>query len=277
MRTPAHHVVLAAVAAAGLGAVAGAVWIGSRVREEPVVDRPYEEGLRQDADRAARARLRWDVRIESSPVAAGAGTFTFAVLDADGEPLTGAEVEVAVARPDTSRGVVHGKATAIGPGRFAADSGVQGGGEWLATFDVTRGGDHLRIERALRAAGGPGGTVPCDLGAGACTLALPRGGAVTLELGPRPLRTMRELAAVATVTEGGAPAEGLEVRVALSMPGMTMGENVVALRSEGAGRHQGRVTVVRCLSGRKDWVAEVSVARPGQAGEVVRFPFTVSE
>jgi hypothetical protein len=276
MRQRTTYVVLGLALAAGLGAVAGTIWVGSKVREEPVVANPYEEGLRQDADRDARARLRWNVRIESAPVAGGAGTFTFAVLDGNGEPLEGAEVEVAVGPTDSSRGIVRARVATIGPGRYAADSGVTGRGAWLATFDVSRGVDRMRIERTLESGG------PCDLAEGPCTLRFEGGeglpaGSVALELGPRPLRTMRELAAVATVSAGGVPLDGAAVKVSLGMPGMSMGENVAALAADAAGRYVGRLTVVRCLSGRRDWVAEVTVARAGGATAVLRFPFTVVE
>jgi hypothetical protein len=184
-------------------------------------------------------------------------------------------VEVAVGPPDSSRGVVRARAAAIGPGRYAADSGVSGRGEWLVAFEVRKGEDALRLERTLRS-GGDGGE-PCDLGEGPCTLPLPGGVAVTLELGPRPLRTMAELAAVASVISGGQAVAGAAVEVAISMPGMEMGRNSVALRDDGAGRHLGRVTVVRCMSGRKDWVAEVTVARPGAEKVAARFPFSVVE
>ena len=270
MRNPTLNAVLAVAVIAGIGAIVGTIWVGSRVREETVVARPYEEGLRQDADRAARERLRWDVRVEDGPTPGGAGTITFTVLDGEGRPLQGAAVEVEVGRPDTSRGLARAPATAIGPGRFAADTGATGRGAWLVAFDVSRGEERLRLERTVRS------QEPCDLGAGACTLPLGGGAAVTLELGPRPLRTMQELAAVARVTANGAPVEGAAVEVAIAMPGMDMGRNVVALREE-PGRHVGRVTVVRCLSGRKDWEARVTVDRPGASPETVPFPFTVSE
>jgi hypothetical protein len=178
---------------------------------------------------------------------------------------------VSVGRPDTSRDLRRARAIAIGPGRFAADSGVQDRGPWLVAFEVARGGDRMRLEKSLEAGG------PCDLAGGPCTLALPGGGEIAFELGPRPLRAMRELAAVATLTSGGAPLEGAAVEVALVMPGMEMGENRIALRPDAPGRHVGRVTVVRCMSGRRDWVAEVSVAGPGGARRTLRFPFTVAE
>ena len=270
MKNPTLNVVLAVAIVGAIGAIVGTIWVGSGVREETVVARPYEEGLRQDADRAARERLRWDVKVEGGAVAPGAGTITFAVVDGEGRALDGAEVEVALSRPDASRDVKRAKAVSIGPGRWAADTGVAGRGEWLVAFDVARGADHLRIEKTVRSAD------PCELGAGACTLAA-GDVEVTLELGPRPLRTMASLAAVATVARGGQPLPGAAVKVALAMPGMEMGQNVVALREDAPGRHVGAVTVVRCLSGRKDWEAEVELTVAGQPPRRVKFPFKVSE
>jgi nitrogen fixation protein FixH len=270
MKNPTLSAVLVVGIVGAIGAIVGTVWVGSKVREETVVAKPYEEGLRQDADRAARERLRWDVKVEGGAVAPGAGTITFAVLDGEGRPLEGAEVEVAAGRPDTSRGLHRAKATSIGPGRFAADTGIAARGEWLVAFDVTRGQDRLRLERTVRSAD------PCDLGAGPCTLAA--GDAeVTLELGPRPLKQMATLAAVANLARGGKPLEGAAVAVSLSMPGMDMGRNVSDLKADAPGRYVGGVTLVKCLSGRRDWLAEVEVALPGEAPRKARFPLTVSE
>jgi nitrogen fixation protein FixH len=265
-----HLAVTVAVAVTGaIGAVVATLWVGSQVREDTVVAHPYEDGLRQQEDRAARARLRWEVRL--APTEAP-GVLAFSVLDGDGRPLDGAEVEVSASRPDTSRGGLTAKAAPAGGGRWVAPLELPGG-DWLLAFDVRRGGDHLRIERAGQAA------PPCQLGEGPCTRPLPGlpAAEVTLELGPRPLRAMVALAAVATVRAAGAPLDGAAVKVALSMPGMAMGENVASLAPDAPGRYQGRVTVVRCMSGRKDWQVEVSVAAPGAAPRTVRFPFTVGE
>jgi hypothetical protein len=100
------------------------------------------------------------------------------------------------------------------------------------------------------------------------------------------------------VSRGGGPVEGAEVALELSMPGMYMGENRVALAPLGGGRYRGKAVLVRCASGRRDWVAEVAVRLPageggggagarvgategGAAGEPaalrVRFPFEVAE
>jgi hypothetical protein len=110
----------------------------------------------------------------------------------------------------------------------------------------------------------------CDAGEARCTRPLDGGGEVTLDLGPRPLRTMKELDV--RVQVAGAPAA--EVSVAFAMPGMQMGENRAVLAASGGGRFEGKAVLVRCPSGRKDWVAVVSVAPPTRT---VRFRLSVIE
>ena len=116
----------------------------------------------------------------------------------------------------------------------------------------------------------------CDVGAGPCTRSLAGGGEVTLELGPRPLRAMAELVVHAAVhaAPGAGAASPPQVSVSFSMPGMFMGENRVVLAPVPDGL-AGKAVLVRCPSGRRDWVAEVSVARAGEAPRTARFPFRV--
>jgi hypothetical protein len=127
---------------------------------------------------------------------------------------------------------------------------------------------------AARARHAPG--APCDLRASACTLPLGGGGTVTLELSPRPLRTMRELAVRAEV-RGAAGDEGAAVLVSFEMEGMRMGENVARLAPAGNGRHEGRAVLVRCPSGRRDWTAALRVERAGVPPSAALFRFTVEE
>jgi hypothetical protein len=169
------RIALAAVIAAALASVVATIWIGGRVREDTVVARPYEEGLRHGQDR----------------------------------------------------------------GRLEA----------------------------------------CDLAAGPCTRALPGGGDVTVDLAPRPLRTMQELALRVELGPGAsgvAPAGG-DVSVSFSMPGMEMGENRARVAATGPGRWEGKAVLVPCPSGRRGWVADVRVARPGASPDVARFSLTVPE
>jgi hypothetical protein len=117
----------------------------------------------------------------------------------------------------------------------------------------------------------------CDLARGPCAAAA-AGVEVRLELSPRPPRALRELELTVDASRGGVPLEGAAVAVDLSMPGMYMGENRAALAPAGGGRHRGKAVLVRCASGRRDWVAEVEV-RPAGGGEPVRvrFPFEAAE
>lgn len=115
----------------------------------------------------------------------------------------------------------------------------------------------------------------CDLGSTPCAQALPGGGEVRLELAPRPLLTMKDLAV--RVDLGAGAADGAEVSVAFSMRGMSMGENRSRLARTGPGRFEGKAVLVRCPSGRRGWVADVEVASPGAPARSARFSLTVAE
>jgi nitrogen fixation protein FixH len=257
-------VTLVASVAAVAGIIALTIWVGARVREDTVVSNPYEQGLRYDADRHARAALGWDVVLAPGPISAGAATVAFDVRDG-AAPVAGAAVTVRASRPDTSRGVAIAEARDAGAGRYAADLDLPAAGPWVLRFDVKEGVRRLAIEKAVE-------VVPaCDLRARPCSRALAGGAEVTLDLGPRPLRTMADLDVGAWLSAGGAPVDGAAVSVAFSMKGMEMGPNARALAPRGAGRYGGKAVLVRCPSGRRDWIAEVTVARPGLAPEVARF------
>jgi hypothetical protein len=129
-------------------------------------------------------------------------------------------------------------------------------------------------EEGLRHTIAPGA---CELGEGACSATV-LGRTVTVELAPRPLRTMRELRVTVTVRDAaGAPVEGARVAVGFEMPGMEMGENVVVLAGAGGGRYTGKGVIVRCASGRRDWQARVDVAPPGGERGAVVLPLRVAE
>ncbi len=261
-------VTLAASVAAVLGIIALTIWIGARVKEDTVVSNPYEDGLRYDVDRHARAALGWDVVLAPGPFSAGPATIAFDVREG-ARPVAGAAVAVRVGRPDTSRGVATVQARETSPGLYAADVAFPAAGPWVLRFEVSQGGRRLPIEKAVEVASA------CDLGAGPCTRALAGGAELTLELGPRPLRTMADLDVGAHVRAKGADVDGATITVAFSMKGMEMGPNARTLAPRGAGRYAGKAVLVRCPSGRRDWIAEVTVARPGVVAEVARFDVEV--
>lgn len=103
----------------------------------------------------------------------------------------------------------------------------------------------------------------CDLGAGPCAAAL-EGMELTLELAPRPLAALRELAVEARLRAGGSPVDGAELEVSFAMKDMHMGENRVRLAPAGPGRYRGAAVLVRCLSGRRDWRATVTARHGGR-------------
>ena len=56
-----------------------------------------------------------------------------------------------------------------------------------------------------------------------------------------------------------------------------MGENRIPLRAVGDGRYAGKGALLRCTSGRRDWLAEVVVRLPGGGEARARFPFQAAE
>jgi nitrogen fixation protein FixH len=267
-------VFIAVVLAAGLGTVVATVWVGSQVREEQVVEKPYETGLGYDADRAARASLGWTARVDEAGLAAGPSVVRFTLWDGAGAPLDGAQVTVAATRPETSRDRVTAPARALGAGRYEADLVFAAAGLWELALDVKRGGDRLVLERSVTVSA----TDACDLAATACHQTLSSGAHLTLDLSPRPLKAFADLAVTAALRDGaGRPIDGAEVAVSFAMPGMFMGENRAGLASSGGGRYAGKAVLVRCPSGRSDWRAEAVVRASGMAPATATFDFRVTE
>lgn len=263
---------------AAIGAIVATIWVGSHVREDTVVAHPYEEGLAHDAERHGRVALGWTIELAAPPAAPGPAALTFELLDRSGAPLTGAAVALTIGRPDSGHGQFTAEARPASRG-YVTDLTFPAPGPWEVRFDVTRGADRSRLTRTVSvgaAAPRPGEAAPCDLGAGPCTLAL-GDVEVVLELGPRPLRTMAELAVSAVVRRAGAPQDGAVVSVGFEMPGMAMGTNEVALAPAGAGRYAGRAVLVRCPSGKREWAASVVVVPSGGERRTTLVPLRVVE
>jgi nitrogen fixation protein FixH len=265
------NVALGIAVAAGLGAVGGTIWVGAHVREETVVANPYEEGLRQDVDRRARAALGLAVSLPGEPLEAGAAPLVLVLADRAG-PVDGARVTVELSRPETSRDPRSAPARPAGNGRYVADLAFPAAGDWDVRFDVARGADRVRLERrvVVRPA--------CDLSAGPCARPLEGGDEVVLDFAPRPLRAMQDLAVRVEVRATGRATPAVEgVVLSFLMPGMDMGENRVALAPVAAGAWQGKAVLVRCPSGRSDWVVQVDVAGAGAPPRTARFALTLAE
>jgi nitrogen fixation protein FixH len=263
---------IAVASIAALGAVVATISIGISLEEQTVVKDPYEHGLAHDAERKARARLGWQARFEAADLRPGGAELRFWLVDKGGAPVEGAEVRVAVTRPAGPGDERQGTALPLGGGRYLAPVGFAAPGFWDVRLDATRAGDAVGLTQQVRVEAGEG--APCDLAAAPCQA--PAGELrVTLDLG-RSLATLADLPITVTVARGGTPLEGAVVEVSFAMKEMNMGENRVVLAAAGPGRHAGKGVLVRCQSGKRDWIATVTVRPSGAAPVSAAFPFRVS-
>jgi hypothetical protein len=117
----------------------------------------------------------------------------------------------------------------------------------------------LIFEHASTSASGP--EAGCDIHHGPCTQVI-GGTEVSLEITPRPVKAMEELH-FKVVVRGGQLSH--PPFVDLDMPGMFMGPNVVRLKATSLDTYEGRGLIVKCMSGRRDWRATVSLPGIGKA------------
>jgi nitrogen fixation protein FixH len=270
-------IVIAIVVAVALAAVVGAVWVGNRTFERTVVADPYESGVHHDADRRKAQALGWIVAVEESSLRAGPeAALAVRLTGRDGAPIDDAELVFRVSRAGTSRFDRSARATHAGGGRYAAVLSMTEPGFWDLDVVVRRGGESLTLGKWIHVAGAVGEGVHCDAGLRLCA-ADADGVRVVLELSPHPPVPLKEIGAVVQLSRGGVPLAGAEVVVLLSMTGMFMGENRIPLRAEADGRYAGKGALLRCTSGRRDWLAEVVVRLPGGGEARTRFPFQAAE
>ncbi len=115
--------------------------------------------------------------------------------------------------------------------------------------------------------------VPCDIQHGPCVIET-NGMVVTLDILPKPVRTLSELHYLVTLRKNNTPVTDTPVALDLSMPGMYMGKNRPVLKHVGQGTYQGTGIIPPCASGRKTWQAKVSVGR-GDPATTARYQFEV--
>lgn len=105
----------------------------------------------------------------------------------------------------------------------------------------------------------------CDVSHGAC-IAMSGNTLVTLDISPKPVKAMKELFFSVTI-------KGTKIKtpllLVLSMPGMYMGRNEVALKQDTDGSFIGRGIIPRCPAGKKLWQADIAI--PGSGSVSYRF------
>ncbi|HSB20061.1 MAG TPA: hypothetical protein VLD85_08645 [Anaeromyxobacteraceae bacterium] len=169
---------------------------------------------------------------------------------------------------------VVGVAVAAGAGAVIATFVVGGRlAEPTVVPDPYQAGLRYDADRAQGVPAPEGAAPRCAISAGRCE-AREDGTTVTLEIEPRPVRAMADLTFTVGVRRGAAPVGDAEAEVALSMPGMYMGENRIRLSHRGGGLFRGQGVIVRCPSGRRTWSAEVTLRPREPAAAPVRATFT---
>ena len=270
-------VILAGIVALVLGVIVATFVVGAQVAEERIGSRT-EADLRHGHAAAGAPLTGLRATFEASTLRPGGQALELTLRDGAGVPLEGAAVEVALVRPAGGGEARRATAEAVGDGRYRVAAGFDAPGFWDVRLDVRAGGRSASVTQQVRVEAA--GAAACDLAAGPCRATAGRSEAgsldVTLDLG-RTLVTMQELPALVEVARGGAPVAGATVEIAFAMKEMNMGENRVTLAAAGAGRYAGKAVLIRCHSGRLDWIASVTVRVPGEAPASVQFPFAVKE
>lgn len=257
---------IAVVCLLGLGAVVGAVVVGTRSFDGTVVDHPYEHGLEWDKDRVRRRDSGLEVRLMQTTFVKGPGSVAFTIEGTGSAAgrVGDRDVSVRVRRPDSAGHDRETPARLQPDGTWVAAVRLPLEGRWELSVIIERTDGRISFPASIAvvgegAAAGPGAADGCDVSRGPCSAPLPGGaGTITLEISPRPVQTMRELELSVRLACAAPPCGPERVSVSLSMPGMYMGENTVPLAPAGeAGLYRGRGVIVRCPSGRSLWRATV--------------------
>jgi nitrogen fixation protein FixH len=240
---------------AGFAALLAVTVVIARRSYEGLVERNYYESAAGEfAAREAEARAGFRMTVPER-YRAGENRFA-AILRTDDGPLRGARVTLDAMNPSGTGEDRSFDLREESPGVYVADLVLPRPGSWM--FSLAADSGTFRARRRWTAVALPDGDPlpPGTLRAAAGTQR------VILSLDPWPPRAMEEIAFDVSLPgyEGDAPP-----RVELSMPGMEMGRNRVPLSRSGDGHFRGTGLFVRCPSGKRDWVAAVSVPGRGKA------------
>jgi nitrogen fixation protein FixH len=259
---------LAAVVAIGLAAVAGAVFVGTSVFDGTVVDNPYERGIEWDRELARQRDSGLQVDLVESSFSTGTNEVVVRILDARGEPFLTDAVKVKATRTATSAHDRTCSASLREDGTYRASLELPLRGRWdlIIVVEAEEGPVEFRRPLFARESGEMRADTTCAIDAGPCTTVIEGTAAsVTLDISPRPVKSMAALDFTVTLEGPDGPLPGEDIFVDLTMPGMFMGENSVRLRAAGDGSWKGTGVIVRCPSGKTTWRAAVRTPRSGTA------------
>lgn len=266
------------VALVGIGAVVGAVVVGLRFFDGTVIDKPYERGLAWDEEQGRREKAGLVVSIDGAAFRTGLNLMVVRVLR-KGEPVADEAIELRLLRPGTGEHEKRYQVRRREDGAYALTAAFPLPGRWMAVVAVRRGGHPVEYRHLITVEGPPAaaeppprvaGGIDCAIDEGPCTASGEDGRAATLEILPRPVRTMSNLIFRLRLDETTAES-GKRAMLHLDMPGMYMGVNRIHLESRGGGLFEGGGVIVRCPSGGRSWRAVVE----GPAAEGAAFTFQV--
>lgn len=140
---------LVVITLVGLGAVIGAVVVGTRNFDGTVVDKPYERGLTYDAVHHEREKSGWNTEILNKGLTTGMNDILLSVTDRNNRPMTDAEVSVVISRPSSSSYDRTYKAAITEKGQFRIAADLPLYGYWNAKIMITAQGKSIIFERTL--------------------------------------------------------------------------------------------------------------------------------
>jgi nitrogen fixation protein FixH len=133
----------------GLGAVVGAVVVGTRSFDGTVADKPYEQGLAYDAAYHAKVESGWNVEIMKQEFITGSNDIMISVTDRNNKPVTDAEISVSISRPSSSAYDRTYKAVAAEKGMFRIAAELPLYGYWTAKIQVAKENRSVIFEKTL--------------------------------------------------------------------------------------------------------------------------------
>ncbi len=116
--------------------------------------------------------------------------------------------------------------------------------------------------------------IACDIQRGSCLIETAEGMTIEFDIQPKPVAAMSEITFIVNLSRGGSPVTDASTELDLSMPGMYMGKNRPVLKHTCNGRYEGMGIITRCPSGKRTWLAEVTVEHAEKTA-VASFAFEV--
>ncbi len=145
-----YKLLISSIVAAVFSIIGVCLWSGITMREVTVVEHPYEEGLRYDANQLRIAKLGWKVIVPRS--LARDEQLNVQVYDRNGAPVDAAKVELAVNRIDSLE-IKKYRALQTDRGSYGAHVECSPQGCWEVKVNVTRGDDWLSYDSRINIGG----------------------------------------------------------------------------------------------------------------------------